>query len=319
MENQNENQTISNQDINSQNERKNEMNDELNSVEVLMSEEVKMIESYKSRIMTNWRKVVVGIIESGRILADAKEHLSPREMNDLMEDLPFSYSMAKKLMKIGRDQRLVRDDIIPILPNSWGVVHKISTMPDDKFNEAVDLGIIHPGVRIPDLNKFLNPEMESLKNETPYYSYGVVLIEKNHADAETIDSVYEKINESIKNIEGVNFKNVDLGDILKDQSESEYKYFSTSKELIKECTPSALELLESFVGKLESGKKEIIDLEIINEWEKKAEEINKKGLDKLSNDEIFHYLKTFGLLGQAETFWHFYTSPINKLVLKSAA
>jgi len=64
-----------------------------------------VVDEYVERIATAWQNAVDSIIETGRLLIQAKGELKHGEWGKLFQDrrLPFSQRMANDLMKIARD------------------------------------------------------------------------------------------------------------------------------------------------------------------------------------------------------------------------
>jgi hypothetical protein len=68
-----------------------------------------------------WRSSVEGILECGRLLAEAKAELAHGEFGRMIEEkLPFKSATAQMLMKVHRNQRLVNPEHVRLLPPSWG-------------------------------------------------------------------------------------------------------------------------------------------------------------------------------------------------------
>src|SRR5262245_17881564 len=85
------------------------------------------------RIRETWRQSVEAIIETGRLLARAKEALAHGEFLAMVEELPFEASTAQRLMKIGADGRLANAAHVQHLPPHWGTLYEITKLPDEQF------------------------------------------------------------------------------------------------------------------------------------------------------------------------------------------
>jgi hypothetical protein len=58
-------------------------------------------------ITATWRKSLESILDTGRLLIEAKEKLDPGEFLEMIvRDLPFGERTAQRLMAIARDERL---------------------------------------------------------------------------------------------------------------------------------------------------------------------------------------------------------------------
>jgi N6-adenosine-specific RNA methylase IME4 len=103
--------------------------------------------AWAERITTAWRKGVEAIIESGRLLLDAKADpsLPHGDFLDMIErDLPFGARTAQMLMKIGADPRLANANHASLLPPHWTTLYELTKLTDEQFEAKVAAGEIHP-------------------------------------------------------------------------------------------------------------------------------------------------------------------------------
>ena len=99
------------------------------------------------RITTAWRSSTVGIIETGRLLVEAKAALAHGEFEKMVDaDLPFSASTARRLMTIANDHRIANRAHAHVLPPSWMTLYELTKVPDDVFEAKVADGTINPGM-----------------------------------------------------------------------------------------------------------------------------------------------------------------------------
>jgi hypothetical protein len=78
---------------------------------------------WAARISAAWHQSVTSIIETGRLLTEAKAALDHGEWLPMVEtDLPFRRNTAQRLMKIAADSRLANRAHVPLLPPSWGTL-----------------------------------------------------------------------------------------------------------------------------------------------------------------------------------------------------
>lgn len=59
-------------------------------------------------------------------------------------DLPFTKSVAQRLMQIGSDPRLAKAAHARLLPNAWTTLSELTKLPTPTFERATALRIINP-------------------------------------------------------------------------------------------------------------------------------------------------------------------------------
>ena len=59
-------------------------------------------------------------------------------------DLPFTKSVAQRLMQIGSDPRLAKAVHARLLPNAWTTLSELTKLPTPTFERATALRIINP-------------------------------------------------------------------------------------------------------------------------------------------------------------------------------
>jgi N6-adenosine-specific RNA methylase IME4 len=97
------------------------------------------------RIESAWRSAVTGVMETGRLLAEAKAALPHGAFTAMIEaDLPFKPSTAQRLMRIAADERLSNPAHVQHLPPHWGTLYELTKLPDDEFAAKLKSGEIHP-------------------------------------------------------------------------------------------------------------------------------------------------------------------------------
>ena len=113
-----------------------------------MTQQIEVVtsrESWAARIAASWRKSVESILETGRLLAEAKALLPHGQFGLMIEvDLPFTPSTAQRLMAIANDPRINDPGTIPLLPPSWGTLYALTKLPDDEFRRRLSGGEIAP-------------------------------------------------------------------------------------------------------------------------------------------------------------------------------
>lgn len=96
-------------------------------------------------IIASWRDSLLAIIETGRLLQQAKETLHYGDWSDMVaQDLPFHLRTAERLMAIAKDPRITDPTHVSILPASWGTLYAITRLGEEDFNAKVADGTINP-------------------------------------------------------------------------------------------------------------------------------------------------------------------------------
>lgn len=97
------------------------------------------------RISARWHASIEAVIDTGRLLIEAKASLRHGEWGGMIDEmLPFSARTAQTLMKIARDVRLSEPKTLLLLPASWGTLYEITKLSDDEIRTAIEKKIIRP-------------------------------------------------------------------------------------------------------------------------------------------------------------------------------
>lgn len=125
---------------------------------------------WAERISAAWREQLPSIFETGNLLEAAKLELDHGEWGVMVkEDLPFSQSMANKLMKIADNQNLRNSDHGPNLPVNWRTLYELTNLTDEQFSSGIQSGVINPRMERKDVNALRGIEpKERKKKETEY-------------------------------------------------------------------------------------------------------------------------------------------------------
>lgn len=94
-------------------------------------------EEWAERIAASWRKSAESIIETGQLLQQAKDDLEHGQWLKMLEMIRFDDTKARRLMAIGRDERLSNQAILPVLPDQWTKIHKLSKLNGEAFERAL--------------------------------------------------------------------------------------------------------------------------------------------------------------------------------------
>jgi hypothetical protein len=103
-----------------------------------------LVPYYASEIKQRWQKVLESIFEVADLLREAKKKLDPTDWEALQDELPFSDSVATKLLKIGDDKRLRKARVYKLLPSSYSIIYEIHQLKADELKLAIKDGQISP-------------------------------------------------------------------------------------------------------------------------------------------------------------------------------
>jgi hypothetical protein len=91
-----------------------------------------------------WRKSIEGIIETGRLLIEAKARLKHGQWLPMLNRLHFDVRTAQKLMEVARHPVLSNTSSIPHLPPSWSTLHVLAKLPAEKLERHIEDGTVRP-------------------------------------------------------------------------------------------------------------------------------------------------------------------------------
>ena len=109
-------------------------------------------QTWIDRITERLRASVESIIESGRLLIQAKEMLSHGSWGAVLGGLPIGERQVQMLMAIAADQRLSNPQCIALLPASWGTIYDLTRLDDDELERGFREQIIRPGMERKDID-----------------------------------------------------------------------------------------------------------------------------------------------------------------------
>lgn len=96
-------------------------------------------------IMEAWGRSVTAVIETGRLLAEAKAAVAHGDWERLCDEmLPFGSRTAQRLMQIAAHDRLSNPTHASLLPSSWVTLEALSRLDNETFDAAVEAGVITP-------------------------------------------------------------------------------------------------------------------------------------------------------------------------------
>ena len=91
-------------------------------------------ETYAQAIRRAASSTVESIIETGRLLINAKAALAHGEFIAMVaDDLPFTKRTAQRFMAIASCARIANATHVSLLPPSWGTLYELSKLSDDEW------------------------------------------------------------------------------------------------------------------------------------------------------------------------------------------
>lgn len=142
------------------------------------------LQDYPSRITACWRQSVWAIIETGRLIAEAKEAMEHGSFLAMVqEQLPFGPRTAQRLMAIAGDIRLQDATLASHLPASWDTIYTISTLDDATLEARITDGTINPEMGRAELSTAIKQQKRNswekvyagLLLAAPTRKYGVIV------------------------------------------------------------------------------------------------------------------------------------------------
>lgn len=110
---------------------------------------------WAARISARWQDSVEAIIDTGRLLADAKLALGHGNWLAMFhnKEVPFGERTAQRLMSVADDGRLSNTTHVSYLPQSWGTLYELTKLDDATFDAAMEAGDIRPDMKREDVNR----------------------------------------------------------------------------------------------------------------------------------------------------------------------
>lgn len=104
------------------------------------------LDAYALRIRRAYGRSVEALVETGRLLIEAKAAVAHGQWMDVVEALPFSIETASRLMRIAEHPRLSNLSLATSLPTSIMALDSLARLDEATFDAAVDAGVISPGL-----------------------------------------------------------------------------------------------------------------------------------------------------------------------------
>lgn len=91
-----------------------------------------------------WQNAVESIIETGRRLIEAKQHVAHGHWLEAVALMPFGDSAARKLIQIANHPDLSNQDHGTDLPASWRTLSVLAQLPEGEIPRRIESGDITP-------------------------------------------------------------------------------------------------------------------------------------------------------------------------------
>lgn len=115
----------------------------ISSVPAIVTVPASLTAAWVTRIHGVWQQSVEAIIETGRLLQEAKNDLPHGAFLGMVKaELPFGPRTAQALMVVAADERI--RNAVSYLPPHWGTLYQMTRLCDEEFDARVLDGTINP-------------------------------------------------------------------------------------------------------------------------------------------------------------------------------
>ena len=113
---------------------------------VITPDRTKLEASKWSRLIcAAWQKSTTAIIETGRLLIQAKDSLEHGQWLEMVRvELPFAERTAQRLMAIAGNPVIANAAHASLLPPSWGTLYELTKLPSVELEAKITDGSINP-------------------------------------------------------------------------------------------------------------------------------------------------------------------------------
>jgi hypothetical protein len=114
---------------------------------------------WAGKVCAKWQSILEAIIDTGKLLLEAKEALSHSKWSPFVKDyLRFKLRTAERLMAIAQDSRLTNPTHAPYLPPHWTTLYVLTQLSDHWFQQGLDSTAIRPDMERADAEDLLRLE-----------------------------------------------------------------------------------------------------------------------------------------------------------------
>ena len=111
-------------------------------------------QQWADRISAAWQKAVEAIVETGRLLIEAKQELRHGQFESMVQlKLPFTPSTARRLMAIAQHPVISNRAHVHVLPPSWGTLYELTKLDAPTLQARIRDGTITPKIERRDVAK----------------------------------------------------------------------------------------------------------------------------------------------------------------------
>jgi hypothetical protein len=107
---------------------------------------VKTVAEFATSIQAAWHRSIDGIIEAGRLWAEANDMLSKEELRELKAKTRFSDATVSKLINIAKNPCITDQKYRAVLPSSYGTLYELTHLSDAEFEAAFNDGVLRPDI-----------------------------------------------------------------------------------------------------------------------------------------------------------------------------
>jgi hypothetical protein len=112
------------------------------------------VDYFLERIRAHWNKQVETILETGRLLIQAKDELEHGKFQNMVnKQLPFGPRTAQMLMAVAKNPALSNAKYISHLPPSWGTLYDLAGLPESELIRLIETRAVRPDMERSDVKK----------------------------------------------------------------------------------------------------------------------------------------------------------------------
>jgi hypothetical protein len=112
------------------------------------------VDYFLERIRDHWNKQVETILETGRLLIQAKDELEHGKFQNMVnKQLPFGPRTAQMLMVVAKNPALSNAKYISHLPPSWGTLYDLAGLPESELIDLIERRAVRPDMERSDVKK----------------------------------------------------------------------------------------------------------------------------------------------------------------------
>ena len=100
---------------------------------------------WADRIERAWANSVDAILETARLIGEARGRLDNTEWRQLIDMLSFSLRWAQMLVRISTDMRLAKH--ASFLPSDTYTLYQLTRLTDGRYGELIENGTISPSMK----------------------------------------------------------------------------------------------------------------------------------------------------------------------------